>query len=93
MDSVWRSVTIVLFCLTQLMTDVTTGGHAICPGRFLAKSVILLACALMVENFDMEIPKGDIEMSYAKFGLGTLRPKNPIPFKLRRRLKPEQSQG
>ncbi|ERF75805.1 hypothetical protein EPUS_01635 [Endocarpon pusillum Z07020] len=39
------------------------GEHAICPGRFLAKSAILLACALMVENFDMEILTGDIEMS------------------------------
>lgn len=77
------------FLLTEVMTDVTTGGHAICPGRFLAKSAILLACAIMVENFDMEILAGDIEMSYAKFGLGTLRPKNPIPFKLRRRSKQE----
>jgi len=77
------------FALTEAMANVMTGGHAICPGRFLAKSAILLACALMVENFDMEILTGDIEMSYAKFGLGTLRPKNPIPFKLRRRSKQE----
>ena len=72
---------------TEATAHVKTGGHAICPGRFLAKSVILLTCALMVENFDMEVSNGDIEMSYAKFGLGTLRPKKPIPFKLRRRSK------
>jgi hypothetical protein len=69
------------------MADMKAGGHAICPGRFLAKSAILVACALMVENFDMEMATGEIEMSYAKFGLGTLRPKNPIPFRLRRRLR------
>jgi len=72
--------------LIKQIANTKIGGHAICPGRFLAKSTILLACALMVETFDLEIP-GNIEMSYAKFGLGTLRPKHPIAFRIRRRSK------
>nr|POE75103.1 cholesterol 7-alpha-monooxygenase [Quercus suber] len=61
-------------------------GTSICPGRFMARNVILLACALVVTNLDLEFSvDGDIKMNPDGFGLGTLRPMQAIPFKLRAR--------
>ncbi|PSN67991.1 cytochrome P450 [Corynespora cassiicola Philippines] len=61
------------------------GGYKKCPGRFLAKSAIMMTCALIAETFDLEIPANDVKTSPWKFGMGILRPKNAIPFRIRKR--------
>lgn len=61
------------------------GGYKKCPGRFLAKSAIMMTCALIAETFDLEIPANDVKASPWKFGMGILRPKNAIPFRIRKR--------
>ncbi|KAF2811372.1 cytochrome P450 [Mytilinidion resinicola] len=61
------------------------GGHAICPGRFLAKTVIILVIALMAERFDVEILNKSVDMDMGKLGLGVLRPNKAIGFRIRRR--------
>ncbi|KAF2805344.1 cytochrome P450 [Mytilinidion resinicola] len=62
------------------------GGHAICPGRFLTKNLILLSSAVIADRFDIQILGGHLKLSSAKFGLGSLRPKEAIPFRIKRRV-------
>ncbi|KAF2490621.1 cytochrome P450 [Lophium mytilinum] len=61
------------------------GGNAICPGRFLAKNIIILGIALMADRFDLEIMNKSVDMDMGKLGLGVLRPNKTIPFRVRRR--------
>ena len=56
-----------------------------CPGRFLAKHTIIVASVLMARLFELEVMTDSIEMSSGKFGLGALRPKRAVPFRIRRR--------
>ncbi|KAI9167950.1 Cholesterol 7-alpha-monooxygenase [Paramyrothecium foliicola] len=39
------------------------GNHGICPGRFLAKSVILFTCAHLSKNYDIEILPDNVKIS------------------------------
>jgi cytochrome P450 len=66
------------------------GGHKKCPGRFLAKTIINLICATLSENFDIELLTDDLSTSPWKFGMGILRPKSELPFRIRRRI-PEKA--
>ncbi|KAF2142291.1 uncharacterized protein K452DRAFT_326261 [Aplosporella prunicola CBS 121167] len=61
------------------------GGNAICPGRFLAKRVILFTISLMTREFDIELLPHTLEMGAWKFGMGVEKPKNAIPFRIRKR--------
>lgn len=63
------------------------GGPRACPGRHFAKREIMTICALMVSFFDIEIHADDhaLEMNPADYGLGTLRPADKVPFRIRRR--------
>ena len=61
------------------------GGYSACPGRLLAKRIILYTCALLVTEFDIEICSRGFEMDSSAFGLGTQKPKTPIAFAIRRR--------
>jgi hypothetical protein len=61
------------------------GGHAICPGRFLAKNAIILSAALIADRYDMELLEDLPKVSPAKFGLGSLKPGAAIPFRIRKR--------
>jgi hypothetical protein len=61
------------------------GGFSACPGRLLAKRIILYTCALLVEDFEVEIRTSGFEMSSEGFGLGTQKPKTKIAFAMRRR--------
>ncbi|OTA55244.1 Pfs, NACHT and ankyrin domain protein [Hypoxylon sp. EC38] len=61
------------------------GGHSICPGRFLAKSVILFTCALLARNYDIELLSDKVEMSSWRFGLGVGGLKHALPFRIRKR--------
>lgn len=55
------------------------GGPRACPGRHFAKREIMVTCALMISMFDVEI-LADEE------ALGTLRPADKVPFRIRRRI-------
>lgn len=57
-----------------------------CPGRFLAKTVVLSTCALLASRFDVEILVDSVERDKLRFGLGVARPKACIPARIRRRL-------
>ncbi|KAI2626821.1 cytochrome P450 [Xylaria nigripes] len=66
------------------------GGPAICPGRFLAKYVIMFTCAMLISEFDIE-PVGEPNMAELddwRYGMGVVRPKNMVPVRIRRREKP-----
>ncbi|CAD6447907.1 65795566-4059-423b-9ce8-6320b22c028f [Sclerotinia trifoliorum] len=61
------------------------GGYSTCPGRFLAKSVILTTCAILARDYDIEMLSGNIEMSTWRFGLGVRGLKHSLPFRIRKR--------
>ena len=61
------------------------GGFSACPGRLLAKRIILYTYALLVTEFDVEIRSRGFEMDSSAFGLGTQKPKTPVAFVIRRR--------
>jgi hypothetical protein len=61
------------------------GGYVACPGRELAKSLILYMTAAMLQSFDVEILSKELTMDWSKFGLGAQSPKHSIPFRIRRR--------
>ncbi|KAI0547068.1 cytochrome P450 [Xylaria curta] len=63
------------------------GGPAICPGRFLTRYVVMFLCAALVSEFDIEpIGQPNIqELDLWRYGLGVLRPKSPVPVRIRRR--------
>lgn len=66
------------------MLIILPGGADICPGRFLAKSLILLLCAMLATELDVELLTDSIELDTWRYGfLG--KPKQPIPARIRRR--------
>ncbi|KAI0014560.1 cytochrome P450 [Xylariomycetidae sp. FL0641] len=65
------------------------GGRLMCPGRFLAKNAIILACATLVKDFDVELLTDDIKLESRSFGLGSETPRSPVPFRIRKRFQDE----
>ncbi|KAI9664061.1 MAG: hypothetical protein M1821_007552 [Bathelium mastoideum] len=63
------------------------GGHHACPGRLLAKRIMLLSCTLMATMFDVEILASNEAMEFGspRFGFGVRKPNGKIPFRIRRR--------
>lgn len=61
------------------------GGHSICPGRFLAKNVIMFTSAILARDYDIEILTDKVEMSTWRFGLGVGGLKSAVPFRIRKR--------
>ncbi|KAI8960636.1 cytochrome P450 [Daldinia sp. FL1419] len=61
------------------------GGYSVCPGRHLAKFAIIYACAVLVNEFDIEFLTDKLEFDSWRFGLGMQVPKNDIPFRIRKR--------
>lgn len=61
------------------------GGYSICPGRHLAKNVILSTCALLVNEFDIEFLTDTLTFDKWRFGLGLGTPTNALPFRIERR--------
>jgi cytochrome P450 len=63
-------------------------GERACPGRFFARRQMLAFCAIVVKNYDIKFlslnPKAHVPSGDTFFGLGVLRPKNALPFRLRR---------
>ncbi|KAI0100867.1 cytochrome P450 [Nemania sp. FL0031] len=61
------------------------GGSSICPGRLVAKSLIMSTCALIVNEFDFEILPHSLELDPKRFGFGMARPRLPIALRIKRR--------
>lgn len=55
-----------------------------CPGRFLAKSIIVFTTALIVLGYDMEF-KAALELTNTRYGIGIADFKKPVPFRIRKR--------
>ncbi|KUI58464.1 Cholesterol 7-alpha-monooxygenase [Cytospora mali] len=70
---------------SEIGLTILPGGHSICPGRFLAKSVIMFTCALLATDYDIEILSDKVEMSTWRFGLGVEGLKHALPFRIRKR--------
>jgi cytochrome P450 len=60
------------------------GGHHACPGRLLAKRIMMLFLATLANEFDIE-PLVDIRYGSSRFGFGVRKPVGEIPFRIRRR--------
>ena len=63
------------------------GGHHACPGRVLAKRIMLLSCATMITMFDIELLTGSKQPKFgpSRFGLGVQVPSTNVPFRIRKR--------
>jgi cytochrome P450 len=61
------------------------GGYSICPGRHLAKNVIIFAAAVLATEFDIEFLTDSLVLDKWRFGLGIAKPTNELPFRIRRR--------
>lgn len=62
------------------------GGFRACPGRHFAKREILMTFAIMVTLFDLEVDGSKaLQTDPRANGLGAQRPKNQIPFRIRKR--------
>ena len=63
------------------------GAPHVCPGRFLAKRIMLSVTALFVNRFDIEITASEraTEMDPQFAGLGGQKPRGAIAFRIRQR--------
>ncbi|KAK3374272.1 cytochrome P450 [Lasiosphaeria ovina] len=62
------------------------GGLHACPGRLLAKRVILISVAMLVTNFDFELLADEAAMDLNfKAPMAIARPTGLVPFRMRRR--------
>ncbi|KAL8783455.1 MAG: hypothetical protein Q9195_009384 [Heterodermia aff. obscurata] len=63
------------------------GGQHACPGRLLAKRIMLLSSAVMVALFDIELLTNGQTPKFAspRFGLGVRKPEDRLPFRIKRR--------
>lgn len=62
-----------------------TGGHLICPGRFLAKKIIISSCILLASRFDIKLAAVPFKFRKEMYGLGTDEPTNAVPFTIKMR--------
>ncbi|KAK8178166.1 cytochrome P450, partial [Phyllosticta citrichinensis] len=63
------------------------GGESMCPGRHLAKKQLLMTCAIMVRDFDIQVlaSREAMQMNWWTFGFGVQQPCGPVPILARRR--------
>ncbi|KAI1074867.1 cytochrome P450 [Whalleya microplaca] len=63
------------------------GGHHACPGRLLAKRIMLLSTAMLINRFDVEILADERALAFdsPRFGFGVRKPRRPVRFRMRRR--------
>lgn len=61
------------------------GGYSICPGRHLAKNVIILTCAILANEYDVEFLTDSLAFDKWRFGLGLATPTKALPFRIKRR--------
>ncbi|KAK7949385.1 Pfs- NACHT and Ankyrin domain protein [Apiospora aurea] len=62
------------------------GGQQACPGRLLAKRIMLLSAALLIRDFDLEllVKGGKPDFHSPRFGFSVSKPTAPVPFRLGR---------
>lgn len=65
-------------------------GERACPGRFFARREISAFCAMMVRDYEVELPSLDAESHVPNndvfYGLGVQRPRDRFAFRMRRRV-------
>lgn len=65
------------------------GGPRVCPGRIFSKRVMLVACAIMVTQYDLELHIADddpaLKFIPKFYGWGGQRPAGKVPFRIRKR--------
>ncbi|KAB2569107.1 5-beta-cholestane-3-alpha,7-alpha-diol 12-alpha-hydroxylase [Lasiodiplodia theobromae] len=63
------------------------GGALTCPGRHFAKRQMLLMCALLARDFDIEIlaPDKALQNDWRTYGFGSQKPVGRVPYRIRRR--------
>ncbi|KAI0167596.1 cytochrome P450 [Pestalotiopsis sp. NC0098] len=65
------------------------GGQHACPGRLLAKRIMIMSVAHLIQKFEIEIDHdaGDraLEYSSERFGFGVRTPRGPVRFRIRRK--------
>ncbi|KAI0513192.1 cytochrome P450 [Xylaria bambusicola] len=63
------------------------GGQNACPGRLLAKRIMLLSTAYLINNFDIELLEEEkgLHFTSPRFGFGVSKPQGPVRFRIRRR--------
>ncbi|RAK90845.1 cytochrome P450 [Aspergillus costaricaensis CBS 115574] len=64
------------------------GALHVCPGRYFAKTMIILGMALMTRLYDCEVlaDEKNLRMSMRTFGFGTVGPVGKVPVRIRRRV-------
>ncbi|KAJ8117113.1 hypothetical protein ONZ43_g4285 [Nemania bipapillata] len=67
------------------------GGQHMCPGRFLAKSIITSSIVLICSYYDVEFRTDSLPLGTSRFGFGPEHPFREIPFRIKRRA-PEQKE-
>jgi cytochrome P450 len=63
------------------------GGYSICPGRHLAKNVILLTCATLVSEYEIEFSSEPLRLDQRRHGLGLIGPKENVSYRMKKREK------
>ncbi|KAI1455297.1 cytochrome P450 [Annulohypoxylon moriforme] len=61
------------------------GGNLVCPGRFLAKNVMIFTCAFLTQEFDVEILTKDLKFGSRNYGFGISMTKKPIQVRMKKR--------
>lgn len=66
-------------------------GEHMCPGRHFAKYEIMLVFVVLIGVFDIELmtpPVWTPDDDHKKYGVGALRPKQKVSFRIRKRVTP-----
>jgi len=58
-----------------------------CPGRKLAKRMMLLTCAMLIAMFEIEVVEKDRNKPFAspRFGFGVRKPQGKVESRIRKR--------
>jgi cytochrome P450 len=62
------------------------GGVNTCPSRHFAKRKVLLTCDTLASSVDIELEQAHakLEMAWSTCGFGTLKPKTPVVYRMRK---------
>ncbi|KAJ2996335.1 hypothetical protein NUW58_g1007 [Xylaria curta] len=61
------------------------GGYSMCPGRFLARNIIILTSAVITSEYDVELGDSSPEFTRKRYGMGVEDLKKALPFRIRKR--------
>jgi hypothetical protein len=68
-------------------SNAILGGHHACPGRLLAKRIMLMTVIALVQSYDIELLSADKPPTFAspRFGFGVRKLAQQTPFRIRER--------